>query len=139
MSPRVFCSLVILLGFAVAGCSKKEQPPAATAPTQAQTPQAASSAQGTAPAAQPAQPTYATVDAGIAQARAAMRAKEYDRAANALSNLRTTGVPMTGQQLMSLNKAQADLQNQLGAAAAAGDPKAKAAYEMLRQRALYHH
>lgn len=130
-------SLVLLAVFLAAGCSNKEQPPAATAPSGATISQTANPAQAAAPAAQPTPPNTA-VNAGIAQAQAAMQARQYEQAANTLANLRTNNAPMTGKQLMSLNRAQADLQNQLSAAAAAGDPQAKAAYEMMRQRALYH-
>ena len=138
MSYRSLGFAVVVLAAAAAGCSKKEQPPTTVTPPGTQTSQAAGEAQAAAPAAPPAQENYATVDAGLAQAQAAMKAKEYDRAVNTLSSLRTGATPMTGQQLMQVNRAQIDLQNQLSAAAAAGDPRAKAAYEMLRQRALYH-
>lgn len=72
----------------------------------------------------------------ISEARAAMKAKDYDKAIAAVSVSPQTSIPMTGQQLMSLNSAKADVQNQLAAAAAAGDAKAKAAYEALRRRSM---
>jgi predicted NBD/HSP70 family sugar kinase len=45
---------------------------------------------------------------------------------------------MTGEQLMAHNSAVADLYKQAAAAAAAGDPKAKAVLEKMKQDAMYH-
>lgn len=128
----------MLLGALAISCSKKEATPATpNAATTAEAPPVASPA----PAAQLAPPSSQdspAVDARIAEAQAAMKAKDYEKAATALSISGRTPAGMTGQQLMSLNSAKANMQSQIAAAAAAGDPKAKAAYEMLRQRALNH-
>ena len=65
-----------------------------------------------------------------------MQSKEYEKVSAALFAPvnRNAPVAMTGQELMSLNDVKATYLNQLSAAAAAGDSKAKAAMEMLRQQ-----
>ncbi len=123
--PLVFACLL------AAGCGKKETSQAASPTPGADTPPTTSAI-----APSPAGENSAAPDAMISEARAAMKAKDYDKAIAAVSVSPQTSIPMTGQQLMSLNSAKADVQNQLAAAAAAGDAKAKAAYEALRRRSM---
>ena len=125
---------LVFLGLLAVGCGKKETtqvtPPAPGADTAPTTSATAPSPTG------PASENPAAPDAMILEAKAAMKAKDYDKAIAAVSVSPQTTVPMTGQQLMSINSAKADVQNQLAAAAAAGDAKAKAAYEALRRRSM---
>jgi hypothetical protein len=117
---------------AASGCSKKQEP----AVTQnAPVPQTPGSPQT--PTAQPPENNM-PADARLAEAQAAMKAKDYERAINTLAIPRQPAAPMTAQQMMDIHNAQISMQNQIAEAAAAGDPKAKAAYEALRQRSLYH-
>ena len=118
-----------------AGCKKKA--PAVDIPIPVET-TAAETAAHTAPAAQQVDP-ITPVDSRIAEAQAALKAQDYERAAAALAIPPTAPVPMTGQQLMSLNAAKTDLINRLGAAAATGDPKAVAAYRAMQERLFGHH
>ena len=129
----------MLVGALTVSCSKKEA--TSVTPIAADAPATASPAAAAAAATQPAPPASGdsrAVDARIAEAQAAMKARDYERAATALAISRATPVSMTAQQLMSINSEKANMVNQLSAAAAAGDPKAKATLEMLRQRALNH-
>jgi hypothetical protein len=129
---------VIALAIVAISCSKKEAAPAVVPSTA-----------NTATDPSPATPQPAVMDtrpiedasalnARIAAAQAAMKAKDYERAASTLTISHQSPVPMTGDQLMTYNSAMASQQNQIAAAAAAGDPKAKAVYEAMRQRASEH-
>src|SRR5450759_31004 len=139
LSTSRLCLLVfmILPSALPLGCGQKQSTSPASTPAANESPQVTA----TAPAAQPVTQVtqdLPTEDARIAEAQAAMKSKDYGRAAAALALPRQTPLPMTGQQLMSINSEKANMVNQLSAAAAAGDPKAKATLEMLRQRALNH-
>ena len=123
--------LLPLLGLAAVSCSKKSESRATSEAAPAPEPPPAAAAAAS-PAMQPTQDT-AAMDARIAEARAALKAKDYERAAAAITVPARTAVPMTGQQLMSLNSTKADVINQISAAAASGDAKAKAAYEAMRR------
>jgi hypothetical protein len=113
----------------MAGCSKQneETPPPATTGEQSQ-PQA-----GT-----PQAPARAnrTAELSITEAQQALKNKEYDRALDALLAPPQAGKAPTPEQAAQLNAAMAQLQAQLATAAAAGDAKAIAARERLRQRSL---
>jgi hypothetical protein len=130
--------LIMLLLAATMSCSKK--PTAATdTATTAETPPAAP--QAASPAIQAAaQPSgdVAAPNTKVVEAQTALKAKDYERAAAALSMDRRAPVAMTGEQLMAHNSAVADLYKQAAAAAAAGDPKAKAVLEKMKQDAMYH-
>ena len=118
----------------LSGCSKKQQTGVTENATASEsTPSASAGAPSVA-----ATPENISPEARVAQAQAAARAKDYERAMNALALPQQPTTSMTGQELMNIHNAQVDLQNQIAAAAAAGDPKAKAALEAMRQRALYH-
>ena len=136
--------LITLLVVATMSCSKKQTAATDTAIT-AETPQTA--LQAAQPAEQPitaiqapAQPTkdMPAPNTSVSEAQTALKAKDYERAAAALSITPRTPVAMTGEQLMSHNKAVADLYSQASAAAAAGDAKAKAVLEKMRKDAMYH-
>ena len=116
----ICCGISMLALFS--GCSKKSQEAASQAPTQpsnADTPSAAT------PSGQ-ADPANA-----LAAADAALKAKQYDEAvANLLKFGQQKG--LTEQQLQAARDRMVRLQRDLTSAIAAGDPKAKAAGEMLR-------
>lgn len=69
----------------------------------------------------------------IAEAKAALQAKNYEKAAAALA-----APPQSADQVEAYNRAKGALVMQVNAAAAAGDPQAKAVLEKMRQDALYH-
>lgn len=62
-----------------------------------------------------------------------MKAKDYEKAISAVTLPPRAPIQMTGEQLMSLNSTKAEVINQLAAAAAAGDARAKAAYENVQR------
>jgi hypothetical protein len=148
---RLVC-LMILVGVLAISCSKK----AATTPADTVAPtNAAADAPPVADAAADAPPvanadtqvapppavdaSAVGVDSKIAEANAALKAKEFDKALAAFSvPLQSLG-PMTGDQLVAYNSAKAAFSQQVIAAAAAGDPKAQAALAILRQNAFRGH
>ena len=111
------------------GCSKK------TAESSAATPEASNSA---APVQQPvAAPVFATVaapDAHLAQSQAALKAKDYDTAAAAL--ITAQRAKLNEQQAAAAAAQMRQLQANIAEAAAAGDPRAKAAADRLRQASM---
>ena len=125
----------VLVPLWVSGCGKGKQeefpasPPSATpvAPT----------ASAPAAAARPNQPTAVENQKTFAEAEAAMKAKDYQKAVEAALVL---------QQQKQLSEAQAQaarnqmvrLQQQLAGAVLSGDPNAKAAADRLRQAAAHH-
>ena len=139
-SAPISCGLacfVALLAVVSVSCGKKAAAPAA-APSTADTATPAPATPQPAPTDTRPIDDASAINARIAAAQAAMKAKDYEQAAAALTISRQAPVPMTGDQLMTYNSAMASLQGQIAAAAAAGDPKAKAVYEAMRQRALEH-
>ena len=127
-------SLSLLLVVLASGCGKKSAPAA----TASEATPVAVAAPAAAPAAQAAALSAAeqsNVNARMAAAKAAMQSKDYEKARAALfiPVNRQAPVAMSGQELMSLNATKAAYMNQLFAAAAAGDAKAKATLESLRQ------
>lgn len=128
----IVATFISIASVVLVGCKKEEPVPAASAVSET-APVVDPSAKPAPPLAEDTRP----VNSRVAEAEAALKAKDYERAAAAVTAPRQADVPITGEELMSLNKAQGEVINQLAAAAAAGDPKAKAAYEKMRQRALY--
>jgi hypothetical protein len=113
----------------LAGCEKKEAAVPATAP------------QATAPANQPVQPaanpvaaTAVAPDARLAESQAALKAKDYDRAAATL--LKVQRAQMNEQQAAAAAAQMRQLQSSLASAAASGDPRAIAAANRLRQASM---
>ena len=126
MSP-VLRSTLIAIAMLIAGCGKKDatQNPSATGtPTQAP----ATTAEAPAPSgtAAPAQPTVKMTDV-----QTAIHQKDYEKAAATLLVLQKQ--PATPQEGWAVNAEMQKFQGQLAAAAATGDPKAKAAIELLRR------
>jgi hypothetical protein len=128
-----FCSCataIMLLGVLTAGCSKKSPAPAASAPAPAEATTDTVRAPATAAA---AASSPAVGNQQLAEAKAAMQAKNYEKAAMVLAK-----PPQTADQAVAYNRAKGALAQQVMAAAAAGDPQAKAVLEKMRQDALYH-
>ena len=135
--PVFFASLIAALAVS---CSKKEDTAAVpVAPPQdapvAEQPVAAQAAapQQVEAAAQPIQDAPPQVM--VSEAQAAIKAKNFERAQAILQSNPRTPVPMTGEQLMARNQAIGDLYKQASAAAAAGDPRAKAVLEKMKRDA----
>lgn len=116
----------LMFALALCGCGKKEEPVPAPAPV----------APAAAPAAVPAAVQNAAIipDARLAESQAAIKAGEYDKAAEALISLRRT--QMSEQQAAVAAAQMRQLQGSLAQAVASGDPRAKAAADRLRQSAL---
>jgi hypothetical protein len=130
-------SLLMMVAMALTGCSKKP----ATPPPSAQI-EAVPAAQTPAspPAAQVAQQNLATsaLNDKVSEAQAAMKARDFERAAAALSASQDSLGNLNAEQLAAYNNAKGALARQIISAAAGGDPAAKAAMEKMRQDALYH-
>jgi hypothetical protein len=128
---------LILVAMAFASCSKKPAtPPPSTqveAVPAAQTP-------ASPPPTQVAQQNLAAsaLNDKVSEAQAAMKARDFERAAAALSASQDSLGTLNADQLAAYNNAKGALAQQIISAAAAGDPAAKAAMEKMRQDALYH-
>ena len=127
-------TLSLLLAATLAGCGKKEPaPPAASAPADsgsAAQPAAGAAAAPTATAPIPA--ASADTTAALAASDAALKAREYDRAALAILAVQRQK-QLTEQQAQAAHNQMLRLQSDLANAIASGDPKAKAAAEILRR------
>lgn len=132
-----FVLVAVCVGLSDIGCKKHTAPPPPPA-TASDTIAAPAAAAAGVPAPAPALTTaeQANIDARVAAAKAAMQTKDYAKAQAALfvPMNRQAPTPMTGQQLMSLNQVKAAYLNQLTAAAAAGDAKAKATLQSIQQQ-----
>lgn len=126
--------LVLAVGIMAFGCSKKEEEPPPPPPTPAeatpQQPAAAAPTYNPAPAAQ-MQDSRAAMEA----ANAALRAREYEQAVQTMLQLQRQA-QLNEQQAQAVRNNMVKLQGDLAAAVASGDPKAKAAAEMLRRSAM---
>lgn len=71
----------------------------------------------------------------VEDANRALKRKDYETAAVDLLKMQYSQKPMTDDQAWARKRAMADLQRELGEALAKGDPKAKAAAELLRSSA----
>lgn len=120
-------ALAVLL--AIVGCSKKKEPVAATPPPET-APTAATATTTPAPAAKP----FVATDANqaFAEADAALKAKAYDRAAQAMLAAQAQK-NLSDQQAQELQRRMTGLQANLANAIAAGDANAKAAADAIRQ------
>lgn len=132
-------SLIMLMGTLAIGCSKKQPappPPDTTTATNVAITQAS-------PPVSHAATTQAAVKPSamsdkVAEAKNAMKAKDYQKAAAALSISSQSLTAMSAEQIAAYNSAKNALAQQVIGAAAAGDPNAKAAMDKLREDALYH-
>ena len=116
----------------LAGCSKAktESAPAPPPPV------------STAPATSPAPPPVAAApaiapDTGLSQAQAALKARDYETAADTLLALQQSR-RLTEAQAAATADQMRQLQSALVGAIARGDPKAQAAAEKLRRASMHH-
>ena len=121
----LFCIAVILLS----ACHKKEEQAAQTPAPDAGQPSATVSNQ--APGNPAAQAPVIDTSKALAEADAALRRKEYEQAVATMLKLQQQR-GLTEQQSEAVRNAQIHLQQNLAGAVAGGDPKAKAAADMLR-------
>lgn len=137
---KAFLALLVL-GAALIGCSKKEEVPPPSTPPPAN-PAPAAEAQPAPQAVAPTGPSAADLarmqqdaQANLAAAQAAMRQREYDKAAQAIVTVQRYP-QLTPQQSQAAQQSMYKLQSDLANALASGDPKAKAAAEILRRSAM---
>ncbi len=122
-----------LMAVTAVSCGKKEAPaPTADAATSTKTTAAEQPNVG-APNRATAAPTP---DASLATAQAAMQAKDYERAATTLLAVQQQRQPLTAAQGEALRNQMVSLQQALAAGVASGDPKAKAAADLLRKSTM---
>ena len=124
----------LLAAFWVAGCEKKKQEEFPAAPSS--TPAASASpatANPAAPAATAGQPSGNSSQQTYAQAEAALKARDYEKAVDAALVLQQQ--KLTEEQAQAARNQMVRLQQQL--VAAGNDPKAKAAADRLRQAAAH--
>lgn len=128
MNPSAFNLLTAMLLLAVSGCGKKEEaaPAVPVAATSEATPTAATAT------AAPAQ-TAVVPDARLAESQTAINTRNYEKAAEALVALQHA--KLNEQQAAAAAAQMRQLQGNLAAAVASGDPRAKAAADLLRQSA----
>src|SRR5258707_540441 len=79
----------------------------------------------------------ATNGARVEDAQAAMNTRDYDKAARILVTLQRPATPLTPEQSQAIDNQMKQLQRSLASAAASGDPKARAAIEILRQSSAH--
>jgi len=118
----------------LAGCSKKaEQPPSVAPPAagNAAPPSAQSATTRPVNAA-----NSADASAVLAAAEAALKAREYEQAAKNLLAIQAQK-NLSEQQALAARDQMVQLQRGLAGAVASGDPKAKAAAELLRASARH--
>lgn len=131
---KTFLLLLITLAV-VTNCSKKAAKPTVAAPAmelETNNPAAAATTTAAPPSVIPAS---TDINQSFADADAAIRAKEYEKAVQnllAVQNQRQ----LTEQQSLEARNRMVGLQRNLAAAIADGDPNAKAAAELLRRSAM---
>jgi hypothetical protein len=129
------CSITLL-----AGCGKKEsEAPAPAKPTASASvlDQAVQASAAKTPPATAVQPD--TSQAALADAQAAMRARNYDKAAQLLLSLQAPSKqPLTPEQAAAVANQMRQFQRDLGGAVARGDPAAIAAAQRLRAASTPH-
>ena len=121
----------------MAGCGKKDSA-TTTVPNSGPAPEAAAAPQPAAPvpANAPAPVRTANPNTSLADAQAAMQARDYEKAAAALLSVQNQRQPLTPEQGLAVRNQMIQLQQSLGSAVARGDPKAKAAAALLRQSSM---
>jgi hypothetical protein len=129
-SRRILLALSLLV-FA-AGCSKKQaaEPTPALPTAESATPAPTQPTAGTPTTPVPVTRTVEPA-AGISATEAALKAKQYEEAAAML--LAVQNQKLTEQQADAARSQMARLQRDLAGALASGDPKAKAAADLLRR------
>jgi hypothetical protein len=138
-SPGLRAAFALLAGAWLAaglgGCGKKDAP-AAAAESAATNPVPAPGA-GAAPAVnQPGLPATTDANASLAAAQAALQARDYERAAVALLAVQQIQQPLTAAQGEALRNQMVQLQQSVANGLASGDPKAKAAADLLRKSTM---
>ncbi len=134
---RAFAVPVLLALGLVAGCSKKTEDAASSAPTPppAETP-AAAPATADAGAPPPSGPVLDSsqmvgdAKTAMADADAAIRQKEYEKAVRTMLAIQQAN--LNAQQAALARQQMVNLQRNLASAVANGDPSAKAAADLLR-------
>lgn len=121
---------VVLSAVAFCGCGKKEEvaptpAPAAQAPAEAPAPVATAAA---------APRAAALPDTRLTESQNALKAREYEKAADALLALRRT--QLNEQQAAAAAAQMRQLQGSLAQAIANGDPRARAIADRLAQSAM---
>ncbi len=121
---------LLIMGLAallIAGCGKNELETPAPQPVVESQPAAPTIPN--VPTAAPA--SSALPDTRLAESQAALKANDYEKAANVLLSLQQT--PLNEQQAAAMTAQMKQLQGSLANALASGDPRAKAAAARLRQ------
>lgn len=122
----------VLVAILAAGCGKKGEPAGAASPPDSH---ASATASPTTPQGVPAAagaPSSAA-DARLSESEAAVKARQYDQAVEALAALQQQR--LTEQQAAVVAAQMRQLQSDLAAGVANGDPRAKAAADRLRRSA----
>ena len=120
-------ALAVIALLPLSGCKKKEAAAQST-PEAAPADPAAVSAPSSAPA--PARPT---VTEAMTQSDQALKARDYEKAMDALLQAQFAGQIKTEAESWEYNRRMTALQGELSKAAASGDARAKAAIETLRR------
>ena len=136
--PAALAALLLVSGLALVGCGKsaeKEAPAEAAAP--------AAPAEDAAPAetasaqeestTESVNVTQVDVQATLSASDKAAQAKNWQAATDNLLKVQLSGSIKTEAESWQYNRRMTDLQNQLLQAADSGDPKAKAAIDLLRR------
>lgn len=126
---------VALLSFTA--CTKKQAAPDTAAVVQTATNEAADATPAPAVAAAPAPAISANSQKELADARAALAAKDYSKAVTLLTTLQRPGRALTPEQSAAVQAQMQQLQGSLANAVASGDPNARAAAEKLRAAAAH--
>jgi hypothetical protein len=124
--------LILISGILVVSCKKKEQAVAPTPNEPVTSGQAAASPEAPVPVTQPPEPIVTSSDANqvLSSAQAALKQKDYEKAAATL--LYVQQQRLNDQQADAARAQMVQLQKDLVGAIGAGDPKAKAAADLLR-------
>ena len=128
MTPSFWVFSSALLLTLLAGCGKKE-----TGVHASVTETTAPVAQQVQPAAKPA---LLTPDTGLAESQAALKARDYDKAAATLVAMQATR--LNEHQAAAAAAQMRQLQSSLASAVASGDPRAIAAANRLREASKVH-
>ena len=120
-------ALAVMAVLSLSGCKKKEASVQST-PEAAPAAPAAVSAPSSAPA-----PARRTVTEAMTQSDQALKARDYEKAMDALLQAQFAGQIKTEAESWEYNRRMTALQAELSKAAASGDARAKAAIDMLRR------
>jgi hypothetical protein len=124
--------LTLTLAAFITGCGKKPAQTAVTPPpADTSAPPAAVAAETPAPAPTPFVAREVNPETVVADSQAALKSKDYETAAAVLLAAQQQK-RLTDQQAMAVRNQMVALQRSLVSAVASGDPKAKAAADLLR-------